>query len=422
MIPRQQSSSSTSSLLTNSQRLFASHLYQALQNETHSDQQTRSSSSSPNEPMNIIFSPFSVFMALSMTMCGASNETLRDMASGLSIPFSMDQFAEFKQQVMKPFMSKMMKQVLDKNSSELALANRIYVAHNATLVKEFQDFVKEAFDSQVETCNFEQNASNERIKINEWVEKQTNHLIKNLLPQQAVNRDTRVILVNAIYFLGTWKTQFDKKLTKNNQLFYLLNHDEQSKDRTCKVTMMNMSNAKVPYGSNNCYKWVRLYYSNTEFSMTLVLPESNPQQVTVESEKKLDEFISQQVASPCPFSTSETKLTTLSIPKFNIEYETSMSEILKQTPFSMTSAFQNSDFSNLSANEPLQISDVIHKAVIKVDESGTEAAAATAVVMTRCAAVSHKPTYAFIANRPFGLIIRHEPTETVLFMGKVNRL
>ncbi|KAF0983776.1 hypothetical protein FDP41_007691 [Naegleria fowleri] len=152
--------------------------------------------------------------------------------------------------------------------------------------------------------------------------------------------------------------------------------------------------------------------------------EHDEKKVTLEGERKFDQFLAQQVATPKSFSTKTgIKLKTLYIPKFNIEFEASLSEILQEPPFFMKSAFLKADFSNLS-REPLQISDVIHKAVIKVDESGTEAAAATAVIMSRCIKVSNEPKkeHQFIANRPFGLIIMHEPTETVLFMGKVNHL
>ena len=407
--PRPPTNNNGSTALVESQFNFSSNMFRSI---------ITSDEFKPTD--NLIYSPISIFMALSMTMSGSAGETLSEMLKAMSMNCSAENFATWKETTMKPFMSNMSKQVLTKNPKEISVVNRIYVAQDLQVKKDFENYVKLVFDSSVEKCNFQGNHDAERIKINKFVESVTNNLVKDLLAPPVVTSDTRAILVNAIYFLGSWKYKFDKKQTKENEVFYMANK------KKSKVALMKKTKAKTQFGSDLYCKWVTLPYSNTDFSMTFFLPFDELTDVTESSEKEFDEWLTKKMSSSTgmgskKFTTRETELGTLAIPRFNAEFDISLAEILQQPPFSMTTAFGTANFSNL-ADEPLKISDVIHKAVIKVNEEGTEAAAATAVVMARGCSPKVSVSENFIANRPFSFVITHEPTQTILFMGKINNL
>ena len=393
-------SSQPSMSLAQSELEFSSNMFRSI------------TSASKNQ--NVIFSPFSIFMALSMASVGAAELTLSEMLKGLSVKCNTQQFEEWKEVEMKPFMSNVMKKIVLDNTKELSLANRLFVSKRSELQERFQTFTKEAFDTQVQLCNFEEDPQGEANNINLWVESVTNNLVKNLIKELTV--DTKVVIVNAIYFLGNWKEQFSKELTLENQPFYQMNNV------TSKANMMNKRKVKTQYGSDDLYKWVTLPYSNQEFSMTFFLPHDQTT-ITEDSESNFNEWLVGKLNKGANFPTQKEELTLLAIPKFNAEFDIELKDILKQEPFSMESAFSDrANFSQLSKTDDLKIGNVIHKAVIKVTEEGTEAAAATAIVFKNKKKCVGKKTETkdFIANRPFSFIITHNSTSMVLFAGKIN--
>jgi len=241
-------SSQPSMSLAQSELEFSSNMFRSI------------TSASKNQ--NVIFSPFSIFMALSMASVGAAELTLSEMLKGLSVKCNTQQFEEWKEVEMKPFMSNVMKKIVLDNTKELSLANRLFVSKRSELQERFQTFTKEAFDTQVQLCNFEEDPQGEANNINLWVESVTNNLVKNLIKELTV--DTKVVIVNAIYFLGNWKEQFSKELTLENQPFYQMNNV------TSKANMMNKRKVKTQYGSDDLYKWVKLPFSPGDSELDLI--------------------------------------------------------------------------------------------------------------------------------------------------------
>lgn len=342
-----------------------------------------------------------------MVLCGANGETLKEMGNALCVKDLMmktsggggstdhddDNFSEWKNGIMKPFIQNILGNVDDEIMS---IANKIFLSIDSKLESDFNNFVKETFSVSVDLCNFEGDSTGEREKINNWVEQQTNHLIKDLLPASFIKKDTRLVLLNAIYFMGNWKFEFDPKLTEENETFHILDGE------TCTVTMMNKRSEKILYGEEDGYKWVNLPYTSMDYSITIIIPVSNNSRsvVTKKTESKFDKWVVDRLSKKTEinqkkFSTVERPLTQLSLPKFDIEYSTSLNDVLSGEPFSMKKAFSNTaDFSKMT-KEPVFISSVIHKAIIKVNEKGTEAAAATAVEM-RTKSKKSKPVKTYL--------------------------
>ena len=370
---------------------------------------------------NVVFSPFSIFFALTMVLIGARDETRTQMMKALSVGggFSNDHvgFETWQNTVLQPFV----KDFLEKTKHDdkvMAMANRLFLANDLKINREYSDFVLDTYKASVGWSDFEKDPQGEREKINQWVEGKTNQLIKNLLSPMDINSNTRMVVVNAIYFLGEWKEKFNKKFTKEKVTFRQT--AEQHGSGQILVNMMTKQGTNTQYGESDGFKWVKLPYSNTNYAMTFIIPSTD--ELTNESERQFHNWVVEKLPN-FSLQTQSIKLDTLSIPRFHMQHEESLGDILQSEPFSMTLPFSaEADFRGLtSTEEDLTISKVIHKAVIKLNEEGTEAAAATAVVVTRKAAIFKRPEdkKEFIADRPFVYVLTHEPTNTILFLGKV---
>ncbi|EFC41149.1 predicted protein [Naegleria gruberi] len=361
---------------------------------------------------NLVFSPLSIFMALLMTLGGADGETLTVMKKALHIAINNTDIKRWRENTMKGYVKDTMSLVKN-NPDMISMANRIFLEQSSMILEDYKSWVENTFEVSVQLSNFVGNSNEERLKINEWVEKQTNNLVKNLLSSSSIDSSTVIVLVNCIYFLGKWKTTFNVSETLSNQVFRTVNGDTNS------ATLMNMRNKQILYGENSQVKYVNLPYENPGYSMYFVM-SSDDATISDSTEKETEKWLSEQLKNNSlkqVLPTLEKKLNHLTIPKFEIEYDISLKDILSKQPFDMSVAFSaHCDLSNMIGNS-IQISDVIHKSVIRVSEQGTEAAAATAVIGTR----KSKPRiYNFVADRPFIFVIAHE--DTILFMGKVNKL
>ncbi|KAL0477032.1 serpin [Acrasis kona] len=355
-------------------------------------------SNNPNE--NVVISPYSIFIALLMTAAGAKSDTLQEMLSALCVQDQNKQNADVQI-------------VFDKIASTKSVisANAIFASKDINLLEEYKKVVKEQFKSQIEQKDYyfsdQTKSTNE---VNEWVKDKTQGLIKKIVG--SIDPATALILVNAIYFKATWEKQFDKSRTSPRD-FRLIDNSEK-----INVEMMSKPKAKVLYGENDNTKWVRLPYVRGELNSIFVLPKSDD--VSASSLQQTCEFVLACVGEENTSSklrTSNVELTTLQIPRHKVEYEQDLVSTLKQ--LGMNKAFGSADFSGIGEG-PLAISKIIHKAVVMVDEHGTEAAAATAVVMTR-SLVMGGSVHNFICDRPFLHIIEHSETGTVLFIAKVMK-
>jgi serpin B len=242
-----------------------------------------------------------------------------------------------------------------------------------------------------------------RKTINDWVENQTNSKIKNLIPEGVLDSMTRLVLTNAIYFKGNWARQFKKERTQNVP-FTLLNGNKVD------VPMMSQT-ADFNYIQTESFQGLELPYVNNELSMIILLPKNSnglPElegTVTINNLSKwLNELRKREVI--------------VFVPKFKMTSQFGLADVLKA--MGMTNAFvpDVADFSGINGKRDLFISAVIHKAYVEVNEEGTEAAAATGVVM-KLTSAGPTQTPVFRADHPFLFVIRDNHSGSILFIGRV---
>ncbi|EFC37609.1 predicted protein [Naegleria gruberi] len=382
---------SASNSLAASHNKFSSQLYQTITQKKQKE--------------NVVFSPVSIYLAMLMATSGANGESLTELVNGLGIDKAPSTIEEWRQ-IVEPFATTFYSNL---NTSILNVANNAFVEQNATLDGKYKDHVKKAFQAQVTQCDFAGNAEGETKKINEWVSSKTNQMIKDLIEPGLLTSLTRLVLVNAIHFLGAWKKAFDKENSYNGTFYGA------EGENTCR--MMSKSDSKEQYGSEGGYHWVTLPFSDVKYKMTIVAVKDQSFQQT------LDGWVAQKLNQgiDTAFPTNEAKLSSFRFPAFELEQGLELSEILQSAPFNIKKPFTNeADFSNLLTKEDIFIDKVIHKAAIKVDEAGAEASAATAIVMRT---LSYDPNQiSFIAESPFTFVLSDDSSKTVLFVGKVNKL
>ncbi|KAG2391949.1 hypothetical protein C9374_013434 [Naegleria lovaniensis] len=369
----------------------------------------------------VMISPLSIYLALGMTMVGARKTTLMQMLQGMSLlgsanEISENEFMEWRLEYFKKYIQLLMSLV---KQEEIKIANKLFVDQKMELTDDYANFTKETFDSSVEICNFKKDFETERCKINKWIETNTNHMIRDLIPVGGVNQLTDLVIANAIFFLGTWNEAFDVVNT-TKEVFHTLQRNKK------KVSMMNKTSVNVQFGQDEekQYRWVKLPYKNENFSMIFIVPHS---ELTTDNEKEFHDWLEQQLSSPNKvFQTHSEKLSKLSIPKFKLQFKLDLASTLPHTPFNMSHAFdkRNANFEGmtreaLSLKNPPYLQNILHECVVEVDEQGTKAAAATVVVGMNCL-IDKTSLKEFVVNRPFAFLIVHE--ETIVFCGKVNSI
>jgi serpin B len=242
-----------------------------------------------------------------------------------------------------------------------------------------------------------------RKTINSWVEKKTNNKIKDLLKKGSVPKDTRLILTNAIYFKGIWKYQFKKKDTKKEN-FHL------SEQKNARVYMMHMRKKTLKYMKGDGFAALALPYEGNDVSMVIFLPDR------VDGLGVLEAKLTRENLKNWLAKMRRKKIAEVAIPRFKMTKDFVLGKMLQEMGMPTAFRFPGADFSGMTGRKDLFIGEVIHKAFVDVNEEGTEAAAATAVVM-RTGAVA-RPTV-FIADHPFAFIIRDNKSGAILFMGRV---
>tara|TARA_R100001143_G_scaffold54182_1_gene49912 strand:- start:12524 stop:13795 length:1272 start_codon:yes stop_codon:yes gene_type:complete len=345
---------------------------------------------------NIMISPLSVSMALSMTLNGAEGETFEAMRETLKMSgMNLDEVNDGYRTLIKLLVD------LDPDV-KLKVANSIWHDDDLQVKQDFLNRVEDAFDASVEDLDFQDPASVNRI--NEWVNTNTEGLIEKIIDE--IPDEMVMYLINAIYFKGNWLYQFDEDDTRIAD-FYL------ESGETKQVDMMTQRDRFATYFSEQVHM-IELPYGDSLFSMTVLMPSDENQ--------PLDQFISEAVTAEnlhnwrsnlrTPFQDIPVHL-----PKFEMEYEIEYNEILKAMGMEIAFDEWEADFSGIADTSPqnLFISEVKHKTFISVDEKGTEAAAVTSVGV----GVTSMPQ-PMIVNRPFVFIIHERESGTNLFMGKVK--
>lgn len=355
------------------------------------------------KPGNVFFSPLSIEAALGMTAAGAKGATLTQMRKALGLPAdAAAAHAGFKALFASVNDEKA---PADKRGFELAVANAIWGSATYPWRKEFLGVVSDSYGGGLFHTDF---AASEaaRAKINSWVEGQTKERIKDLLPKGVLTPLTRMVLTNAIYFKGKWEQEFDKKQTKAGP-FQLANGTKGE------AQLMHKTLA-CAYAETDDVLAVELPYKGKDVAMLAILPRKT------DGMPALEKAITGAALDGVVKALRMEERVQLTLPRFKMETSYDLAPPLKA--LGMTDAFDQAkaDLTGMhTSSEVLYITAALHKAFCEVNEEGTEAAAATAVVVgTKSVPLRPK---AFKADRPFLFVIRHNPTGTVLFAGKVEK-
>ena len=350
---------------------------------------------------NLFYSPYSISLALAMTYAGARDTTEKQMAATLHYTLPQDRlhpaFNGLDQELSGRGQGAKGK---DGKGFRLNIVNAIWGQIGYPFLAQYLDLLAEDYGTGLRTLDFRNAPDDSRITINKWVEDQTEQRIKDLIPPGAIDPLTRLVLTNAIYFNAAWANNFEKNATQPAD-FHLADGS------TVKVPMMHQTE-HLGYAEGNGFQAVTLTYDGRELEMVVLLPEEGK---FAEFEKSLD---AGKVASIINGITP--KQVALSLPSFKYESEFSLGKVLAD--MGMPIAFSGqADFSGMTGNRELSISEVVHKAFVSVDESGTEAAAATAVIM-RATAMPVMPLEVTV-DHPFIFLIRDIKTGSVIFVGRV---
>lgn len=353
-----------------------------------------------SEAGNLFLSPFSISTALSMAAAGAKGKTFEEMEKVLHLP--KDAPAGF---------GVILKSVNDadadpkKRGYTLSTANALWAQTGYPWKPEYKKLVANDFGAGLFDVNFKGDAETARSTINTWVEKETREKIKNLLPMGSVTGLTRLVLTNAIYFKGDWEIQFKKDQTKPAP-FILADGKKAEAPLMFRV-------GGYSYGETEGYQVLDMPYVGKRVSMTVILPKKPDGLSAVEKELTGDKLA--DVLKGLRYE----KEVHVHLPKFKVEKSFTLNKPLQA--LGMKAAFGAADFSGMhNGGEDLSISAVLHKAFVDVNEEGTEAAAATGVVIgTTSVAPPPKPRY-FRADHPFLYMIRDHKTGSVLFLGRLS--
>ncbi len=347
---------------------------------------------------NLFFSPYSIHTALGMTATGAKGNTRDQMVKVLHLPadeqkaLASGDLGRYYASAGKPY--------------ELNVANALWAQSGFPWKPEFLAVQKERFGASFQEADFRTNPEGERVRINQWVEEKTRDKIKDLLRPGDVRDNTRMVLANAIYFKGKWTEKFDKNHTKDAP-FHLADRS------TVPVQLMsNFSQNEFNYAEGDRFQLLEMLYQGNELSMVIVLPRTADGLPGFEKEltsEKLAGWMKQ----------ARVEKVYVALPRFKLLQRFAPRSQLKA--MGMTDAFDETkaDFSGM-ASEKLFISAVIHKAFVDVNEEGTEAAAATAIIMATPVSVQIPvPPKLFRADHPFLFLIRDVKHGTILFLGRV---
>lgn len=350
------------------------------------------------KPGNLVLSPYSVAVALAMTRDGAAGETRAQMDAVLHASMAKDLDAGFNalEQALakRPGKYEVGDQTLD---LDLATANRLWGQKGFSFEAPFLDGLSAYYGAGMQIVDYERATEDARRTINAWVAGRTHDRIKDLIPQGAIDDMTRLVLTNAIYLKASWLTRFDDA---QPGAFHRADGSE------VQAQLMHLAEP-LKYGKASGYQAVQLPYAGG-LSMVVIVPDAG---TLGAFERELDGARLQAIVGGLA-----QRHVQLWMPKYTFRTQASLKEAL--SAMGMPIAFSDAaDFSGMSKQQQLQIADVLHQAFIAVDEKGTEAAAATAVVM-RVTSAPLDPVELRI-DRPFLFLIRDDDTGAILFMGRV---
>lgn len=350
---------------------------------------------------NIFYSPYSITTALGMTYEGARGQTATEMQQVLHIPENTD---------VRRAASSAIIDSLNQGSSAFTLktANALWLEQTFSFLQDFLSVASIYYHGKVTNLDFISDTEKSRLTINSWVANQTNNKIPDLIPNGVIDKYTRLVLTNAIYFKGTWVIQFDKSKTVPED-FTLASGSK------IKAPMMTLFGSKAifKYSEDSVKQVIELPYKGDRLSMVVILPKGGDLE-SVEKTLTSDSFgtIKKSMVS---------KRVDVYLPKFTFKTTYEMVNDLKVLGMPTAFSGNSADFTGMfkkTSNENLYISQVVHQAFVDVNEEGTEAAAATGVVMKQTTAMP-APIPVFRADHPFIFVIQDNTTGDILFIGRV---
>ena len=349
---------------------------------------------------NLFFSPYSISSALAMTTAGARGSTEQEMAKALHFSLPQPELAAGFAQLAERF-----RQIAESKHASLTVANSLWCEKRYAFNPAFLELNRKYYGAEVRSLDFAGEPEAARGAINAWIARQTQDKIRDLLQPPQISKFTTLVLCNAIYFKGSWVTKFDPKATTPAPFFL-------TRDQHVDVPMMSASFKVRSHETENAVLFA-LPYAGDDLAMIVILPNEVDGLGAVEKRLTAGDLQSWFTA----LDRADEAKAQVALPKFKLNCRIGLADDLKALgmPRAFTAA---ADFSGISPAKDLFISDVVHQAFVDVNEEGTEAAAATAVVMTRSRA--HDQPLILQADHPFLFLIRERRTGTILFLGRVT--
>ena len=346
---------------------------------------------------NLLISPISISTALTMTYAGARGETAAQMAGTLHLNGLADEAIHAGYGGL----------INDLNASregyKLNVANRLFGQSDFPFRQQFLDTLAGPYGAPLEQLDFVNNTEPSREHINDWVADQTNQKIKDLLASGTITPDTRLVLTNAVYFNGAWKNRFIEEATADAPFYRL--------DGSAGQTPLMYQQNILKHAEFDDFQMLEIPYAGDDLTMVVMLPNERDGLAALEASLDAEQF---QVS----VESLELRKVNLFLPKFTFRDGARLKAPLRD--LGMTDAFGDADFSGISEGSDLVISDVVHKTFIDVNESGTEAAGATAVIIESTSTSIQPPVPLFRADHPFLFGLRDAHTGGLLFLGRMT--
>jgi serine protease inhibitor len=344
---------------------------------------------------NLMISPLSVSVALAMAYNGADGATKTEMENVLKLNGLTVEEINASYKMLIGALQSLDEEVV------FEIANAIFYADGFSVKPDFLVVNEDIYDAEVDKLNFGSPAAVETI--NGWVAEKTHDKIEKIIEQ--LDPLDRMVLLNAIYFYGTWTNEFDEEGTHNLPF-------NKTDGTQLEVPMMSKLE-KLPYASNNLFKAIKIPYGNGQYNMVVMLPAGGNN-----SQDIIDELSTPNWKAWME-SLEMTDRVQVTMPRFKYAFETQLKDVLKIMGMEKAFMPNYADFSGIS-DEDLYISEAIHKSYIDVNETGTEAAAVTGLVFTTTSVGNEPPTVPFYVDRPFVYAITENDTGAILFIGEVN--
>jgi serine protease inhibitor len=388
-VPMAMTDIETAKKLARGNNLFAWSLYDALD----------------GKPGNVFVSPASVSGAFALLYPGAAGGTADHMAT----LFGYD---AVPREVFPAAVRTLSEAVVSNtDTAKLAIANAVWLRQGSTLQAPYRAAVEDVMKAKVALVDFTQPAAAARL-INDWVEARTNNKIKNLIPASAIKpQATELVLTNAVWFKADWRRPFKAESTSDGPFY--------TPEGKITAQLMNQTLKKARYQSGDGFAALDLDYMGDDYALTVILPDAQDGLADVASAMTPETF----TALLADMDTAAERRVHVVLPKVKIEADYQLNDVM--IGLGLGNAFTaDADFSSLiegAGPGDLVISQVLHKTFLEIDEKGTEAAAATAIVMERAAImVPEEEPVEFRADHPFLIALRHKPTGTVMFIGRVE--